>query len=135
MIVRVAGAAVAAAVAAALPAALAVGLAPPPVFVAPPQAAMTTPAMRPSVAMVRCIRVPPIYLDVDFGDRVRTPADQTVLEPSENDFGGERNDCEYEHRRKDAVRVERRLCCGDDQPDPVDRSEILADDGPDERDL
>ena len=55
MIVRVAGAALAAA----LPAALFVGLAPPPVFVAPPQAAATIVAMRPSVAMVRCIRGPP----------------------------------------------------------------------------
>ena len=55
MIVRLAGAADAAA----LPAALAAGLVPAPVLVAPPQAARTTDAMRPSVAMVRCMRVPP----------------------------------------------------------------------------
>ncbi len=52
MIVSVAGALVAAA---ALPVALAVGLVPA-LFVAPPQAARTIVATRPSVAMVRCIR-------------------------------------------------------------------------------
>src|SRR2546428_1074873 len=131
MIVSVAGAAVAAAVAAALPAALGAGLAPPPVVVPPPQAAMTTLAMRPSVTMVRCIRFPP--LDVDFSDRVGTPADQTVFEPGEDDLGGERDDREDEHRREDAVRVERRLRGRDDETDPVDRAEVLADDGADQR--
>jgi hypothetical protein len=52
MIVSVAGALAAAA---ALPVALAVGLVPA-LFVAPPQAARTIVATRPSVAMVRCIR-------------------------------------------------------------------------------
>ncbi len=51
MIVSDAGAAVAAA----LPLGFVVGLVPA-LLVAPPQAAMTTVAMRPRVAMVRCIR-------------------------------------------------------------------------------
>src|SRR5467141_874385 len=79
MIVSVAGALVAAA---ALPVALAVGLVPP-LFVAPPQAARTIVTTRPSVAMVRCIRSS-LFLDEPVGvDAVRTPFDETALQPGQ----------------------------------------------------
>src|SRR5438105_6783453 len=129
MIVSDAGALVAAA---ALPVALAVGLVP--ALFAPPQAARTIVATRPSVAMVRCIRSSLFFLDEPVGvDSVRTPFDETALQPGQADFGRERDDGEDEHRREDAVRVERRLRRRDDEADPVDRAEVLADDGADER--
>src|SRR5438445_10217835 len=129
MIVRDAGAGVAAAEA--LAAVLAVGLVPA-LFVAPPQAASTMVATRPSVAMVRCIRSS-LFLDQPVGvDSVWTPLDETALEPCQGDLGGQRDQGEDEHRREDAVRVERRLRRRDDEPDRVDRAEVLADDGGDQ---
>src|SRR6058998_2466351 len=102
MIVRLAGAGVAAATA--LLVAVAVGLVPA-LFVAPPQAARTIVATRPSIAMVRCIRSS-LFLDAHVGDRVWTPFDETVLEPGQDDLRGEGDDGQDEHRGEDAVRVE-----------------------------
>src|SRR5436190_9270324 len=100
MIVSVAGAALAAA----LPLALAAGLVPE-LLVAPPQAARTIVATRPSVAMVRCISFP-LLSDAHVGDRVRAPLDETIFEPGQSDLRRERDDGEDEHRGEDPVGVE-----------------------------
>src|SRR5713226_2707072 len=98
MIVSVAGASVAAADG--LLVAVGVGLVPA-LFVAPPQAARTIVATRPSVAMVRCIRSS-LLLDAHVGDRVWTPFDETVLQPGQDDLSGEGDDGQDEHRGEDA---------------------------------
>src|SRR6267378_228560 len=130
MIVRLNGSSVAAALAATLALALALGLG----VAAPPQAAMTTIAMRPSVAKVRRMRSSLDSLDicrVDSG--VGTPLDETVLEPGHGELGGQRDDGQDEHRGEHAVGVEGRLRGSDHEPDPMDRTEVLAHDRPDER--
>src|SRR5438309_6115788 len=72
-------------------------------------------------------------LDAWYFERVGTPLDETVLEPGQGALGGERDHGEDEHRREDAIWIERRLGRRDDQPDTMDRAEVLADDRADER--
>src|SRR3977135_3121926 len=86
MIVRLKGSSVAAALAATLALGLALGLG----VAAPPQAALTTVGMRPSVAKVRRMRSSLDSLDicrVDSG--VGTPLDETVLEPGHGELSGQ----------------------------------------------
>src|SRR4051812_10785313 len=101
-------------------------------------AAASTPAVSASLIVRRSMRRPSLGWGrtsdgPGFGGSRRAPREQAMLELGDQRLGRECDDADNHHRREDTVRVEVVLRVGDDEAEPLLRSQELAYDRADDR--